>query len=379
MRHAAFTGIMANNNGRTSHRDDHRGSSYNPSLSDRDEQTEHGYQDPRDNGNDRDARGRGDDRNAGRDFGDVRRGGGYGYDDMQSPQQGREMMNYRRDDHQFAGQSGSNSGFSNNQQSWGNEGGNRGQWGEFDRGGRWSPSSNYGSYDTQSPRQGRADQFSRQGGYGEGQYDMQNQYRGNREQWSDHGGSHGNNYGARGQEMNRGGYGLQGGQSGYGNGQYTSNVGQSGNFRQGGHEQSTVGREGGAQGAMGGESAGYGYRSDLNYKNDPSFRGPHSGKGPQGYQKSDERINEIVHDALTEHGHVDASNIKVEVKNGEVTLSGTVEDRNAKRLAEDIVASCSGVKDVTNHLRIQTGATESSSTGTQHLSPTASKKPSQPS
>ena len=36
-----------------------------------------------------------------------------------------------------------------------------------------------------------------------------------------------------------------------------------------------------------------------------------------------------------------------------MTLTGTVDDRRTKRLAEDIAESISGVKDVTNQIRVQ--------------------------
>jgi osmotically-inducible protein OsmY len=81
-------------------------------------------------------------------------------------------------------------------------------------------------------------------------------------------------------------------------------------------------------------------------------RGPHHGKGPVGFQRSDERIKETACEALTDHGDIDASHIEVSVKAGEVTLSGTVEDRRTKRLAEDCVEAVPGVKDVHNQLRI---------------------------
>jgi hypothetical protein len=48
---------------------------------------------------------------------------------------------------------------------------------------------------------------------------------------------------------------------------------------------------------------------------------------------------------------VDASEISVSVKEGEVVLEGTVADRYLKHRAEDIVESVSGVRDVENHLR----------------------------
>jgi osmotically-inducible protein OsmY len=81
-------------------------------------------------------------------------------------------------------------------------------------------------------------------------------------------------------------------------------------------------------------------------------RGPHAGKGPVGFQRSDERVRELVCEALTDDGEVDASRIEVNVKGGEVTLTGTIEDRRMKRLAEDCVEAVPGVKDVHNQLRI---------------------------
>jgi hypothetical protein len=81
--------------------------------------------------------------------------------------------------------------------------------------------------------------------------------------------------------------------------------------------------------------------------------GPHSGRGPQGYQRSDARIEEDVCEHLTHHGMLDATGIQVRVENGEVTLTGSVESRQAKRLAEDILDSISGVRDIHNQLRVQ--------------------------
>ena len=80
--------------------------------------------------------------------------------------------------------------------------------------------------------------------------------------------------------------------------------------------------------------------------------GKFRGRGPKGYRRSDERIKEDVNDRLTEHAYLDASNVEVNVKDGEVMLSGTVLDRTDKRLAEDLAESVSGVKNVQNNLRI---------------------------
>jgi BON domain-containing protein len=93
----------------------------------------------------------------------------------------------------------------------------------------------------------------------------------------------------------------------------------------------------------------------------PHRRGPHAGRGPVGFQRSDDRIRELVCEALTDDGEVDASHIEVSVKAGEVTLTGAIEDRRMKRLAEDCVEAVPGVKDVHNQLRI--GATAADRSG----------------
>ncbi|MCW5734878.1 MAG: BON domain-containing protein [Enhydrobacter sp.] len=80
-----------------------------------------------------------------------------------------------------------------------------------------------------------------------------------------------------------------------------------------------------------------------------------TGKGPKGYTRSDDRIKEDVCDCLTDDHHVDATSVEVQVRNGEVTLSGTVDSREAKRRAEDLAERASGVKHVQNNLRILTG------------------------
>lgn len=85
-----------------------------------------------------------------------------------------------------------------------------------------------------------------------------------------------------------------------------------------------------------------------------AFRGAR-GRGPKGYQRSDDRISEEVHQRLTDDPWLDASEINCSVSGGEVTLSGTVDSREAKHRAERIVEDLSGVKHVQNNLRIQQG------------------------
>jgi osmotically-inducible protein OsmY len=81
--------------------------------------------------------------------------------------------------------------------------------------------------------------------------------------------------------------------------------------------------------------------------------GQHRGRGPKGYTRSDDRIREDVCDRLTEDPFVDASDIEINVSGSEVTLSGTVDNREVKRRAEVIAEHVSGVNHVQNNLRVQ--------------------------
>lgn len=99
-----------------------------------------------------------------------------------------------------------------------------------------------------------------------------------------------------------------------------------------------------------------------------------SGRGPKGYRRSDDRIREAVSDRLTDDHSLDASEIEVEVKDGEVTLKGTVSDRQQKRLAEDLAESCSGVSDVTNNIRVSRGDSQSQTQSNEKSSQSGSQK-----
>lgn len=90
--------------------------------------------------------------------------------------------------------------------------------------------------------------------------------------------------------------------------------------------------------------------------------GLHAGKGPKGYQRSEERIREDVCDALEAHAHIDASEVEVEISEGIVTLTGSVESRQAKRLAEQAVETVRGVKDIHNQLQIMSAQDRSRET-----------------
>jgi hypothetical protein len=103
----------------------------------------------------------------------------------------------------------------------------------------------------------------------------------------------------------------------------------------------------GGQGQFGGGLSQYGEQ------------GLHAGHGPKGYKRSDERIKEDANERLTQDPHLDAGEIEVSVKDGEVTLTGTVEARNDKRRAEDLIDNISGVREIHNQLRAQSSQTAS--------------------
>jgi hypothetical protein len=82
-------------------------------------------------------------------------------------------------------------------------------------------------------------------------------------------------------------------------------------------------------------------------------KGAFTGKGPKNYTRSDERIREDVCDHLAYHPYIDASDIEVVVRDGEVTLTGSVDARMVKRAAEECCEHVRGVRDVHNHLRVK--------------------------
>jgi PleD family two-component response regulator len=82
------------------------------------------------------------------------------------------------------------------------------------------------------------------------------------------------------------------------------------------------------------------------------------GRGPKGYRRSDDRIREDVNEELTRHPDIDPSDIEVRVEQCEVTLTGTVDHRHAKRLAEDLAERVSGVTEVHNQIRVKSGLGE---------------------
>ncbi len=72
-------------------------------------------------------------------------------------------------------------------------------------------------------------------------------------------------------------------------------------------------------------------------------------------RRSDESIRDEIRTFFSQRSGLDVSNVEVEVEGGEVTLSGSVEDRDARWLAEDLVESVPGVSLIHNRLRAAEG------------------------
>ena len=94
--------------------------------------------------------------------------------------------------------------------------------------------------------------------------------------------------------------------------------------------------------------------------------GPHSGVGPKNFERSSDTLKERVCERLQGHGDLDAADIEVQVESDEVTLTGTVRDRQQKRMAEDCAESVYGVRDVHNRLSVKRDDSESRGRSTEY-------------
>lgn len=118
------------------------------------------------------------------------------------------------------------------------------------------------------------------------------------------------------------------------------------------------GRGGDWRGEEGGERWGQGRGSSERWGEEMSGqRSSFRGLGPKGYQRSDERLKEVICEKLSDDDRVDARDISLEVKNGEVALQGHVPDRGMKYRVEDLIEQC-GVREIHNNLRVQSAQSQ---------------------
>ena len=86
------------------------------------------------------------------------------------------------------------------------------------------------------------------------------------------------------------------------------------------------------------------------------FVEPERGRGPKNYHRSDERISEDVSERLLHSAHLDSSDVSVSVRDGTVTVEGTVPERWMKHAIENIAITVRGVVDVENRIRVPRAA-----------------------
>jgi osmotically-inducible protein OsmY len=180
-------------------------------------------------------------------------------------------------------------------------------------------------------------------------------------------------------------YGQTGyGQGGYGQGSYGQpnySSGQPG-YGRGESEYSRTGsssgvgyRGFGTEGSYGGQGGwrepsgeGQQYGSGGGYSQGP--KGQHRGKGPKNYQRSDERVKEMLCERLHDDPDIDASEVTVSVQGGKIMLEGTVDSRRTKNAIED-VAEQFGSLEVQNNLRVQKAGERSGMEASARSSPAA--------
>ena len=76
------------------------------------------------------------------------------------------------------------------------------------------------------------------------------------------------------------------------------------------------------------------------------------GVGEKTHRRSDQTIHQGIRERLMHHAEADAGDIEVQVEGGEVTLHGTVENRDMRWLIEDLTGTVPGVSLVHNRIRI---------------------------
>jgi osmotically-inducible protein OsmY len=103
------------------------------------------------------------------------------------------------------------------------------------------------------------------------------------------------------------------------------------------------------------EAWGRGGPGAERFAGESSYPRSHRGKGPSNYERSDERVKELICERLSDDDDIDASGISVTVSDGEAKLEGTVSSRWEKYLVEDCAEQC-GAKEITNNLKIEARA-----------------------
>lgn len=71
------------------------------------------------------------------------------------------------------------------------------------------------------------------------------------------------------------------------------------------------------------------------------------------FQPSDRQLHDEIRQRLEQTQDIDASQVKVAVLEGKVTLEGTVPEPAMQQAIEDLVDVCPGVQDIENRISVQ--------------------------
>jgi osmotically-inducible protein OsmY len=76
-------------------------------------------------------------------------------------------------------------------------------------------------------------------------------------------------------------------------------------------------------------------------------------RGQRARRRPDETLAQEIREILANDPELDATDIEIEVEGGAVTLSGVVDESDAKLLAEELVETLPGVREVHNRIRVE--------------------------
>jgi osmotically-inducible protein OsmY len=76
-------------------------------------------------------------------------------------------------------------------------------------------------------------------------------------------------------------------------------------------------------------------------------------RGQRARRRPDETLAQEIREILANDPELDATDVEIEVEGGAVTLSGVVNESDAKLLAEELVETLPGVREVHNRIRVE--------------------------
>jgi len=79
-------------------------------------------------------------------------------------------------------------------------------------------------------------------------------------------------------------------------------------------------------------------------------------------------LKEDVCERLYHNHQIDSSDVTIDVKDGKVTLEGTVGDRSMRFAIEDLVDAVPGIKDIENRVRVERAGPQFRSQGSENPS-----------